>query len=353
MMTTPHTNPILPATMQAVVVHQAGWPNPMAVQDCALPDIHDDEVLVRVQAAGLNFADTLVMSGSYQEQAAFPFIPGAELCGTVVARGPDVTSPQIGERVMGQVATGAYAEYAALHQHRLAPVPFAMPSDIAAGFYIPYGTALCALQDRARLKPGETVLVLGAAGAVGLAAVQVARAMGATVIGAAQGHKLAQVQAAGADLGIDYGKGDLRQALLQATDGRGVDVIFDTVGGPISEAATRCLRFEGRLLIVGFTSGEPPKLRSNHILVKNIDIVGCYWGPYQTLRAHDTQQAFATLANWYEEGRLAPQIADRIQLEDVGAALQRLLARQYAGKVIVNIETPTLTKVKQHEPFSR
>nr|MBF0684182.1 NADPH:quinone oxidoreductase family protein [Pseudomonas sp.] len=324
--------------MQAVCVEQAGWPNALPVRERPVPDVGDDDVLVRVHAAGMNFADMLLIDGSYQEQVSLPFVPGAELCGTVLAVGSNVDASWCGERIMGQVLSGAYAEYAVVHQHRLARVPHNMPSDVAAGFYIPYGTALCALQHRGRVKPGESVLVLGAAGAVGLAAVQVAKALGARVIAAAAGHKLDQTAAAGADVSIAYDTGDLRQAVLDATDGQGVDVVFDPVGGAVSEQALRCLRFEGRLIVIGFTSGQPPALRSNHILVKNIDIVGCYWGPYQTQRAADTQAAFVTLANWYDQGLLRPHIADHVSLQDVSRALQGLVNRQYAGKVIVNID---------------
>lgn len=324
--------------MRALVVHELGWPNRMKVEWRALPVPADEEVLIQVESAGLNFADMLVISGSYQEKQVLPFVPGAELCGRVVARGSAATALQMGDRVMGQVTSGAYAEYATVNVHRVVRVPEQMPSEIAAGFYIPYGTSLCALQDRGRLKRGETVLILGAAGGVGLAAVQVAKALGSIVLGAARGqHKRAVTMAAGAAHFLDYGSGDLREAVMRVTDGQGVDVVLDTVGGDAAQAALRCLRFEGRLVVVGFTSGQIPDFRANHILVKNIDIVGCYWGPYQTRRVVETQKSFATLIQWYGQGLLAPHVADRVALAEVPQALERLAARQYAGKVIVNI----------------
>lgn len=324
--------------MRALVAHQLGWPNPMRVESWPVPVPGDDEMLVRVEAAGLNFADTLVLAGSYQEKPPLPFVPGAELCGTVVAAGADAGPFKPGDRVMGQVAAGAYAQYAVVHRDRAAPVPAGMPADLAAGFYIPYGTALCALRDRGRLQSGETALVLGAAGSVGQAAIQVARALGAKVVAATGGsHNREAVLQAGADHHVSYGQGDLRGAVMQVTGGRGVDVVLDTVGGEASMAAMRTLRFEGRLVVAGFTSGQAPALRANHVLVKNIDVVGCYWGPYQQLRPHETRAAFATLADWYGRGLLKPHVAARVGLDEVGAALERLLARRYAGKVVVNI----------------
>lgn len=330
-------------TMRALVVHETGWPNTMQVADVPRPTVEaidGDSVLVHVRAAGLNFADTLTIGGSYQEKQPLPFVPGAELCGEVVAVGAGVQGLQSGDRVMGQVSAGAYAEWAIVHKDRLTPVPTAMPDAVAAGFYIPYGTALCALRDRGRLGPGDTLLVLGAAGAVGLAAVQVGKALGARVIGISRSEaKRGAVLQAGADVFVAWSGGDLKEALEKAGAGGGVDVVLDMVGGHATAAAVRCLKFEGRLVIVGFTSGQPPVLRANHILVKNIDIVGCYWGPYQTLRPTQTRKAFDTLLGWYEEGRLRPEVAASVPLEGVSHALQMLVSGAFAGKVVATIST--------------
>jgi len=332
-------------TMRALLVRETGWPNGMQVTEVPRPQaqaLDADSVLVRVRTAGLNFADTLSIGGSYQEKQALPFVPGAELCGEVVAVGAGVQGLTAGERVMGQVGAGAYAEWAVMHQHRLVRVPAAMPDDEAAGFYIPYGTALCALRERGRLAPGETLLVLGAAGAVGLAAVQVGKALGARVIGVSRSEsKRGAVMQAGADAFVAWSAGDLKRALQQAGVGAGVDVVLDMVGGDATAAAMRCLQFEGRLVVVGFTSGQAPTLRANHILVKNIDIVGCYWGPYQQLRPAQTRQSFQTLFDWYRQGRLNPAIADTVPLEGVAHALEQLACGAYAGKVVATLPIPS------------
>ncbi len=324
-------------TMHALVVHQTGWPNAMQVEDRPRPAAGPDSVLIRVHAAGLNFADTLVIGGSYQEKQALPFIPGAELSGEVIQCGSEVRNIAVGDRVMGQVPAGAYAEYAVLHMHRLAVVPQAMPDREAAGFYVPYGTAICALRERGRLKAGETLLILGAAGAVGLAAIQVGKAMGARVIGVSRKPgKRDAVMRAGADAFISHETGDLKAALKASGEG-GVDVVLDMVGSEATAQALRCLNFEGRLVIIGFTGGQAALLKSNHILVKNIDIVGCYWGPYQTLRPEATRTAFDMLFGWYAQGLLRPQVADTVDLSGISAALERLTAGQYAGKVVATI----------------
>lgn len=336
--------PSTDSTMRALLVREMGWPNRMQVAEVprpALDGLPVDSVLVRVRAAGLNFADTLTIGGSYQEKQSLPFIPGAELCGDIVAVGTGVQGLQAGDRVMGQVSSGAYAEWAMVHKDRLACVPAAMPDAVAAGFYIPYGTALCALRERGRLESGQTLLVLGAAGAVGLAAVQVGKALGARVIGISRSEaKRDAVMQAGADVFVAWSEGDLKNALEKAGAGSGVDVVLDMVGGDATLAAMRCLQFEGRLVVVGFTSGQAPALRANHILVKNIDIVGCYWGPYQQLRPAQTRQSFETLFGWYREGRLDPQIAASVPLEGVNHALQQLAGGAFAGKVITTLPSP-------------
>lgn len=326
-------------SMQALVVRETGWPNSMQVEQWPRPMPACDCVLVKVHAAGLNFADTLVIGGTYQERQPLPFVAGAELVGTVVARGSSVHEVDLGERVMGQVPAGAYAQYAVLHRDRLAVVPRVMSDYEAAGFYIPYGTALCALRDRGRLKTGETLLVLGASGAVGLAAIQIGKAMGARVIGVSRSPaKAAAVMSCGADRFVVNAGGDLKGALNAAGEA-GVDVVLDMVGGELTAQALRCLNFEGRLVIVGFTGGEPAQLKANHILVKNVDVVGCYWGPYQSRKPDMTRACFDLLFDWYARGLLRPQVADIVPLPGVGAALQRLTAGQYAGKVAVDLRS--------------
>lgn len=328
--------------MRALVCHTLGWPQPLEVQEWPRPAAGEGEVLVRVTAAGLNFADSLHMAGSYQEKLPLPFVPGAEFTGMVVESRD--SRWRAGLRVMGQVPGGAYAEYVAADARRIVAVPAAMPDEIAAGFYIPYGTAYCALVQRGRLAAGETVLVLGAAGALGRACVEVARAVGATVLAAAgAADKQESVRSAGAEVFIDYRAGDLREQVMQATDGGGVDVVIDTVGAPMTQAALRCLRFEGRLVVLGFTGGQPAQLPANHVLVKNVEVLGVFWGPYQTRQPEQTQQAFARLFDWYQVGRLRPLVAKTFPLERTGEALTRLLAREFAGKVIVQIPSSKAT----------
>jgi NADPH2:quinone reductase len=329
---------IKPASMRALLVHQLGWPNTMTVEQYPLPQIEPDHVLVKVRAAGLNFADSLVIGGTYQEKPPLPFIPGAELVGDVVACSSDTSHVKVGDRVMGQVPSGAFAEYVAVHEHRLVKVPPLMRDEEAAGFYIPYGTAICALRERGRLKAGETLLVLGAAGAVGLAAVQVGKALGARVIGVSRNSQKKQaVLDSGADAFVVYESGDLKATLKQAGCTGGIDVVLDVVGGETTQQAMRCLGFEGRLVILGFTSGDSPLLKSNHILVKNIDIVGCYWGPYQTMRPEATRASFDDLLAWHAQGQIRPHIAGRVALEGVGEALVKLVTGGYTGKVVVDV----------------
>lgn len=324
--------------MRAVICHALGWPQRLLVESCAAPEARPGRVLVRVAAAGLNFADSLVLAGAYQEKVAPPFIPGAELAGTVIDAG-GAPGFAVGDRVMGQVDTGAFAEFALADPRRLAKVPDAMPDDVAAGFFVRYGTAYCALAERAALRPGQRVLVLGASGGTGLAAVDVACALGAVSIGVARSeHKLDTVRTAGASVVIDSERSDMREAVMAATNGKGVDVVFDTVGGELTLSALRCLAFEGRLMVIGFTAGVPARIPANHVLVKNVDITGFYWGTYQDRDPAMTRRAFDALARLYERGRLHPHVADRVPLEDVGNALVRLLARRYAGKVIVTID---------------
>lgn len=321
------------SVMRALLVRQQGWPNEMKIEQYSIPSIEAESVLVKVFAAGLNFADSLIIGGTYQEKPALPFIPGSELVGQVVACGSQVDGLSVGDRVMGQVPAGAFAEYVAIHKDRLICVPRTMSNSDAAGFYIPYGTAMCAVRERGRLKAGETLLVLGAAGAVGLAAVQVGKAMGAKVIGVSRNPlKKQAVLDAGADGFVAYQGGNLKAALEEAAGCKSVDVVLDVVGGETTQQALRCLDFEGRLVILGFTSGDAPLLKSNHILVKNIDIVGCYWGPYQTRRPDDTRSAFGDVLDWYEQGLIKPQVAATVTLTQVGDALGKLVGGAYAEK---------------------
>lgn len=322
--------------MRAVVCHTHGWPQPLVVARAPIPTPAWDEMLVKVAAAGVNFADTLAIGGSYQEKLVPPFIPGAEIAGTVVTTGEGVTGYAAGDRIMAQVSSGGYAEYVCVDPRRAAPIPAGMSDVEAAGFYIPYGTAYAGLVDRGELTKGDFVVVTGAAGGVGLAAVQVAKAIGAYVIGIAEGEeRRAIVRDAGADMVVPASGG--RNAVLSATDKRGADIVFDMVGGATARELMRVLAFEGRFLVVGFASGEVPTFPVNHVLVKNIDIRGFFWNPYQVLRPAATARAFERLAEMVGQGRLCPRVAGVYRLENTEGAMQQIARRSHVGKLVVDM----------------
>lgn len=324
--------------MRAIVCREFGWPQTLSVEDIDVPRLAAGSVLVRVVAAGVNFADSLMIAGKYQVQFAPPFVPGVEFAGTVVEAADDVAGFAPGDRVMGQVDGGAYAEYVLADAARIVRLPDAMPMDVGAAFFIAYGTAYCGLADRARLSAGESVLVQGAGGGVGLAAVEVAAALGASVIGTARGaEKLDVVKAHGAGHAFDYTESDIRDTVLRMTADAGVDVVFDTIGGAVTTSSLRCLKWEGRIVIVGFTSGQIAQIPANHLLVKNCDVIGLFWGPYYLKRPASIGIAFQRLFSWYEAGKLRPRIAAHFPLEQTGEAINRLLAREFSGKVVINI----------------
>lgn len=325
-------------SMRGIVIEQLGWPQSLAVRQCKVPVPKPHQVLVRVLYAGLNFADSLVIGGSYQEKPELPFTPGAELCGEVVQLGDNVHGLMPGQRIMGQVAHGAFAEYAVVDQARLVLVPPAMHSREAAGFYIPFGTAACALFHRARLTSDDTVLVLGASGAVGQACAQLALATGARVICAAS--SIDRLPQAWRDevAWVAPLPETLRRDVMEATDSKGVDLVVDMVGGSVGEQALRCLGFEGRFVVVGFAAGDPPALRANHVLVKNIDVIGCYWGPYQERLPALTRDAFDRLALMLLQGQIQPLPIVSVELDDVSLALASLVERRQPGKVVIRID---------------
>lgn len=320
--------------MNAVVCHVHGWPQPLAIGPMPVPQPGTGELLVAVAAAGVNFADMLVIGGGYQEKLTPPFIPGAELSGRVVATGRDVVGFDVGDRIMAQVSSGAYAEYVCVDPARAAHVPDTMSDAEAAGFYIPYGTAYAGLMDRARLTAGDVVVITGAGGAVGRAAVEVAKAAGATVVAIAAGdERQALVREAGADHVVGG-----PEAVLEATGGRAVDIVFDMVGGADARALMRCLAFEGRMVLVGFAGGEVPVFPANHVLVKNIDICGFFWGPYQHKRREETARVFTALAELYTSGRLRPRVAAVFPLDRTGDALAAIVQRTHVGKLVVQLD---------------
>ena len=301
----------------------------------APPQPGPGEARIRVAACGLNFADLLMQQGKYQEHPALPYIPGMEFAGTVDALGPDTAGPAMGRRVAAFAGSGGLAEYAIVPAARLVPLPDAMSFAQAAAFQIAYGTSHLALDHKARLRPGETLLVLGAAGGVGLTAVEIGKRMGARVIACARGpEKLAIARAAGADATIDSDTPDLKAAFKALG---GVDVVYDPVGGPGCAAALSACRPEGRLLTIGFASGEVPPIPANLLLVKNLSVIGLYWGGYLTFAPQILTASLRTLFQWFAEGGLRPHISHELPFDAYPDGLNLLKTRQATGKVVITL----------------
>lgn len=306
---------------------------PPTLQDIPLPAPGPGEVRLRIAACGLNFADLLMMEGRYQERPALPVTMGMELAGTVEAVGDGVTSPAPGTRVAVFAGGGGLAEYGCFPASRCLPLPDSMSFTDAAAMQIAYGTSHLALDHKARLQPGETLLVLGAAGGVGLTAVEIGKRMGARVIACARGaDKLAVAKAAGADHLISSDTDDLR-ADLKALGG--VDVVYDAVGGDAFLQALRATRPEGRLLAIGFAGGAVPQIPANLLLVKNLSVMGLYWGGYLTFRPEILMQSLATLMRWHAEGTLHPHVSHILPLERVAEGFALLRERRSTGKVVI------------------
>ena len=293
---------------------------------------------VRVRAAALNFMDTLITRGKYQYKPALPFSPSAEIAGVVDAVGAGVTAFKGGERVCGYLAWGGAREFVIAKPEALIKIPDGVTDEVAAGVSVTYGTAMHGLVDRGRLHAGETVAVLGASGGAGLAAVEVARLLGARVIAAASSdEKLAVCTAHGADAVINYASGDLKQALRDATGGKGPDVIYDCVGGDHAEAALRAIGWMGRYLVVGFAGGHIPKIPLNLLLLKSCDVVGVFWGEVATRNPSMQSANIARVLEWIAAGKLAPHIHAVMPLETISDAIGMLDRREVTGKLVLKI----------------
>ena len=302
------------------------------------PVLAGGEALVRVAAVGLNFADLLMLQGKYQVRPPLPFVPGMEFSGIVEALGPGATGPAPGSRVLGVCGSGALAERICLPADRLSCLPDAMSLVEAAGFPIAYGTSHLALDWKARLQPGETLFVTGAAGGVGLTAVQIGKRLGARVIASARGEaRLAIARAAGADVVIDSDGTDLKDRLR--AEG-GVDVVFDTVGGPGFDAALRACNPDGRLLAIGFASGEVPQVPANQLLVRNVSVIGFWYGGYQTHAPDRVAASMASLLQWRADGALPPQSGHVLPFEAFPEGLEMLRTRRATGKVVIRVQDP-------------
>ena len=322
--------------MKALRCVRHGQPDALVVEDIESPSPGPGEVLVQVKAAGVNFPDTLIIQNKYQFKPALPFTPGGELAGIVTAVGEGVTRVAVGQHVIGFVMWGAFAEQALVAQDQLVPMPEGMPFDVASAFLMTYGTCYHALQDRARLRPGETVLVLGAAGGIGIASIEIAKALGATVIAAASSaDKLALCRERGADMTIDYHAEELRARLKELTGGRGVDVVVDPVGGRFTEPALRSMAWRGRYLVVGFTDGEIPRVPLNLPLLKGCSIVGVFWGDFLKREPVQGESDLAALFELYRKKMIAPLVSARYDLDHAGQAIEALMQRRVRGKVVV------------------
>ncbi len=319
--------------MQAWRVDRLG--TPAQLQRLAMPQPGPGEVLIKVAACGINFADLLMQQGKYQEHPTLPYTPGMEVAGTVAALGPDSDAPAIGTRVAGFAGHGGLAEWACVPTSRLVPLAATIGFEQAAACPIAYGTSHLALDHRARLQPGETLLVLGAAGGVGLTAVEIGKRMGARVVACARGAaKLDIARAAGADVVIDSDTPDLKSGFKALG---GVDVVYDPVGGAAFTAALSACRPEGRLLTIGFASGEVPPIAANLLLVKNLTVMGLYWGGYLTFAPQVLTRSLHTLFDWLAQGDLHPHISHRLPFDRYPEALDLLRNRTATGKVVITL----------------
>nr|WP_244313946.1 NADPH:quinone oxidoreductase family protein [Roseibium denhamense] len=313
-----------------------GPPSSLVIEDIPDPAPAPGEVLVRVRACALNFFDTLIIQGKYQFKPEFPFSPSAEFAGEVEAIGAGVEGFGPGDRVMGYVKWGAARELVVARPKDLVPVPDDISFEVAAGLTVTYGTTLHAFVDRASLKPGETVAVLGASGGVGQAAVEIALLMGARVIACASSEdKLAFARELGAQETLDYSRVPLKETLKELTGGKGVDVVYDPVGGDHSEQALRATGWEGRFLVIGFAAGTIPKLPLNVIMLKGCDVRGVFWGEAVDRDPQGHRANMTRVLEWVREGRLKPHVHAVYPLEDIAPALEELAARKVKGKVII------------------
>lgn len=322
--------------MKAVLCKTLGPASDLVLEEVASPAPKRNEIVLDVHAAGVNFPDTLIIEGKYQFQPPLPFSPGGEAAGVVAAIGEKAGDFKIGDRVMALTGWGAFAEQVAVPFYNVLPIPTTMDFTTAAAFGMAYGTSMHALAQRGQLKAGETLLVLGASGGVGLAAVEIGKAMGARVIAAASNaEKLAAAKAAGADELIDYRQASLRDEIKRLTGGQGVDVVYDPVGGELFEQAVRSLAWNGRLLVVGFASGTIPQLPVNLTLLKGAAVVGVFWGAFAQRQPEDNAANFRQLFAWHAEGKLKPLVSQTYPLAETGAAIERLAQRQAVGKLVV------------------
>jgi NADPH:quinone reductase len=323
--------------MKAMLCTRFGGPDDLEFSDLPETAPGSGEVVVAIKAAALNFFDTLIIAGKYQIKPPFPFSPASEFAGVIESVGAGVTGLAAGDRVLGYGGFGAAREKIALSAQRVVKIPDSLDFDRAAGITVIYGTTLHALKDRARLKAGETLAVLGASGGTGLAAIEIGKLMGARVIACASSDdKLAFCRERGADDVINYAKEDVKEGLRRVTGGKGVDVIYDPVGGSYAEPALRSIAWRGRFLVIGFAAGEIPKIPLNLALLKGCDIVGVFWGAFIERDPEGHQANMAELVCWADAGKISAHVHAVYPLSETPAALKAIAARQVMGKVILH-----------------
>lgn len=324
--------------MKAVLCKAFGPADTLVIEEVNSPEIKKNEVLLDVHAAGINFPDTLIIEGKYQFKPPFPFSPGGEAAGVISAVGEKVSHLQVGQRVMALTGWGSCAEQVAVPAYNILPMPEGMDFPTAAAFSMTYGTAIHALKQRGALQEGETLLVLGASGGVGLAAIEIGKAMGARVIAAASSaEKLEVARQAGADELINYHDEDVRERLKTLTKGQGVDVIIDPVGGDLFETVFRSIAWNGRMLVIGFASGTIPSLPANLPLLKGAAVIGVFWGAFAQREPQDNVANFQQLFAWYAQGKLKPLVSQTFPLEETAAAINTLGARKAVGKLVIKV----------------
>jgi len=324
--------------MKAVLCKAYGPPESLVIEDVASPQPGPGEVVVSVKAASVNFPDVLIIQNKYQVKPPLPFSPGSEVAGIVKAVGDEVSAVKPGDRVMAFTAFGAFAEEVKTDAQRLLPLPAGMDFETAAAFGLTYATSDHALRDRGQLAAGETLLVLGAAGGVGLAAIEIGKALGARAIACAStDDKLAVCRAHGADDTINYATEDLRERVKALTGARGADVVYDPVGGQYTEPALRSIAWRGRLLVVGFAAGDIPKIPLNLTLLKGCAIVGVYWGEFTRREPQRFADSMQQLGRWYGEGKLKPHVSETFPLERAADALTLMANRLVKGKVVLTV----------------
>ena len=324
--------------MKAMVARAWGEPGSLVYADVTEPTPAADEVLIDVRAVGCNFPDILIVQGKYQTKPPLPFSPGHEVAGVVRAVGRGVTELAVGQRVFALLKWGGYAERAVASAARTHALPEGMTFEEGAAFGLVYQTSWCALTHRTRVRPGETLLVHGAAGGVGLSAVQIGKVLGARVVATAgSAEKLEVARSAGADVLINYRTQDWIEAVKSATHGRGADIVYDPVGGDVFDGSTRCIAFEGRLLVIGFAGGRIAEAATNRVLLKNIDVIGVHWGLYNERDPATVKRWMSDLLPLVGDGRLRPVIFKTYPLRDAAQALAAIASRESYGKVVLTV----------------